>query len=95
MMILFHIVTWIIYGVVVGFIAGWVSKKLHTGDEPVGWLGMIGTGIAGSFIGGMLSWLVGFGSHPFHPAGLLMGVIGGVIFCWAYHYYDLQRFLKN
>ena len=83
---LLTLLCWFVYGLIVGSIA----KYLHPGPDPEGILPTVGIGVAGSFVGGFLSWLLfGFGG-PLHPAGLVFGVIGGVIFLWAYH-----KFLKN
>lgn len=80
---------WLIYGMIVGFI----SKFLHPGEDPVGFFPTLGIGIAGSFVGGGIQWMMNMGG-PFAPAGLLWGVVGGVIFCWIYRKYRLNRFLK-
>jgi len=80
---------WVIYGLVVGSIV----KLLHPGEDPIGFLPTIGIGIAGSFVGGGLQWILRMGG-PFSPAGLLWGIIGGVIFCWVYRTYRLNRFFK-
>ncbi len=84
------ILGWLVYGLIVGTIA----KLLHPGEDPVGFLPTIGIGVAGSYIGGFLSWLLGMGSGPLHPAGILMGIVGGVIFCWLYRNYRLNRFFQ-
>ena len=88
---LFWIVGWIIYGLIVGLIA----KAIHPGDkEPQGFLATVGIGVAGSFIGGGINWMLGMGG-PFAPSGILMGIIGGIIFCWLYTKFELGQYLKN
>ena len=86
---MFFILGWLLYGLVVGLIA----KYLHPGEDVVGFLPTVGIGIAGAFVGGAINWVLSFGG-PFTPAGWLMGIIGGVIFCWAYRKYRLNRFFK-
>lgn len=86
---MFWLLGWLIYGLIVGLIA----KALHPGEDPVGFLPTIGIGVAGSFVGGGIQWLLSWGG-PFSPAGLLWGIIGGVIFCWIYRKYRLNRFFK-
>jgi uncharacterized membrane protein YeaQ/YmgE (transglycosylase-associated protein family) len=81
---------WLIYGLVVG----WVAKKLHPGEDPVGFLPTLGIGVAGSYIGGMLNWLFGWGGHPFQTSGIIMGIIGGVICCAIYRQVKIQQFVK-
>ncbi len=81
---------WCVYGLLVGLLA----KYLHPGEDPVGFLPTIGIGIAGSYIGGFISWLIGAGGHLFEPSGILMGVIGGVIFCSLYRAYRIRNFVQ-
>ena len=76
------IISWILYGLVVGTIA----KFIHPGDDPKGFLPTVGIGVVGSFIGGGLNWLL-FNGEAFSPAGIIMGILGGVIFCWLYGKY--------
>lgn len=81
---------WIIYGLLVGLI----SKYLHPGEDPVGFLPTVGIGVAGSYVGGFINWAIGVGMSPISPSGLMSGVIGGIIFCWAYRKYRLNRFFE-
>jgi len=83
------LLSWTVYGLVVGI----ASKFLHPGDDPIGFLPTVGIGIAGSYVGGFINFLLGKGD-PFSTSGLLMGVIGGVIFCWVYSRFHLSRFLE-
>ena len=86
---MFWILGWVVYGLVVGSLA----KLAHPGEDPVGFLQTLGIGVAGSMVGGGIQWLLHMGG-PFSPAGLLWGIIGGVIFCWIYRKYRLERFIK-
>lgn len=87
---MFYVLGWIVYGLIVGLLA----KLAHPGEDPIGFLPTIGIGIAGSYIGGFLSWAMGSGISPFSPSGILMGSIGGTIFCWIYRRYRLNRFFQ-
>lgn len=80
---------WIIYGLIVGMIA----KMLHPGEDPVGILSTIGIGVAGSYVGGFINWGLGSGG-PFSTSGIMMGIIGGVILCWIYRKYRINRFFQ-
>lgn len=84
------LIGWILYGLIVGTLA----KFLHPGEDPVGFLPTILIGVAGSFIGGFLSWVIGLGSAPFGASGIIMGTIGGIVFCWLYRKYRLNRFFS-
>jgi len=86
---MFWILGWLIYGLIVGLIAKWI----HPGEDPVGFFQTVGIGVAGSLVGGGIQWLLQMGG-PFSPAGLLWGIIGGVIFCWIYRKYRLDTFVK-
>ena len=85
-----YIIGWVVYGLIVGTLA----KLLHPGEDPIGFLPTIGIGISGSYIGGLLGWIIGICDHPFGPSGIIMGTIGGLIFCWAYRNYRLNRFFQ-
>jgi uncharacterized membrane protein YeaQ/YmgE (transglycosylase-associated protein family) len=64
---------------VVGFIVGAIARLLMPGRDPIGVLGTIVLGIAGSFVGGFLQNLIEHHTltvHSFHPVGLIGSVIG-------------------
>ena len=69
----------IIVLLVVGFIVGAIARLLMPGRDPLGMLGTIVLGVAGSFVGGFLQNLFQYHSlsvHSFHPVGLIGSVIG-------------------
>ncbi len=74
---MFWILGWVIFGLIIGLIAKWI----HPGEEPVGFLPTMGIGIAGSFTGGAINFLLG---SAFGPAGFIMSIVGGVLFCYIY-----------
>jgi len=86
---MFWILGWVFFGLIVGLIA----KALHPGEDPVGFLPTVGIGIAGSFVGGAIQWLMNMGG-PFSSAGFLWSIIGGVIFCYIYRRFRLNQFLQ-
>jgi uncharacterized membrane protein YeaQ/YmgE (transglycosylase-associated protein family) len=72
-------ISFIIVLLIVGFIVGAIARLLMPGRDPLGILGTIGLGIAGSFAGGFLQNLVEFHSlsvHSFHRVGLIGSIIG-------------------
>jgi len=72
-------VTFIIVLLIVGFIAGAIARLLMPGRDPLGILGTIALGIAGSFVGGFLQNLVQYHTlsvHGFHSVGLIGSIIG-------------------
>jgi uncharacterized membrane protein YeaQ/YmgE (transglycosylase-associated protein family) len=66
--------TWLVYGLLVGS----VSKALVPGDENFGFVKTVALGVAGSYMGGAILYLVGQ-YEALSPAGLFMGIAGGVI----------------
>jgi uncharacterized membrane protein YeaQ/YmgE (transglycosylase-associated protein family) len=88
---MFSLIAWLIYGLIVGLVA----KALHPGDDPVGLLPTVGVGVAGSFVGGFANWVLGNGTSPFQSSGILMGVIGGVVFLAAWRWWKLRSKSKT
>lgn len=80
---------WVLYGLIVGSLA----KYIHPGEDPIGFLPTVGIGICGSFVGGGIQWLLNLGG-PFSPAGILWGIVGGVLFCWIWRRYHLAKFFN-
>jgi uncharacterized membrane protein YeaQ/YmgE (transglycosylase-associated protein family) len=72
-------VVFIIMLLIIGFIVGAIARLLMPGRDPLGILGTIVLGIAGSFVGGFLQNLIEYHSasvHSFHPVGLIGSIIG-------------------
>jgi uncharacterized membrane protein YeaQ/YmgE (transglycosylase-associated protein family) len=84
---MFTLMIWCIFGLIIGLIA----KALHPGEDPVGFFPTIGIGVAGSFIGGFINFLFNMGSSSFKPSGFLMGIIGGVIACIIWRWWNLKN----
>lgn len=85
---MFTILGWIIYGLIVGLLA----KLFHPGEEPAGFGSTLLIGVAGSFMGGFINYVLGKGTSPFSSSGIIMGVVGGVVCCFLY---DLWLKRKN
>ena len=84
------LISWVIFGVIVGLVA----KALHPGDDPVGFLPTVGIGIAGSYVGGIIEWMLGSSTLMFASSGWIMSVLGAVIFLWIYRKYRLNQYFK-
>lgn len=72
-----NILGWIIFGLIVGAVA----KVLVPGNDSNSWINSILLGIAGSFVGGILSSLL-FGSKGenfVRYSGWLMSIVGSII----------------
>jgi uncharacterized membrane protein YeaQ/YmgE (transglycosylase-associated protein family) len=68
------LLVWVVYGLLVGS----VSKALVPGDENFGFVKTVALGVAGSYMGGAILYLVGQ-YEAISPAGLFMGVAGSVL----------------
>lgn len=66
----------IVFGILVGAIAQLI---LGTSFRDMDWPVAFGTGIAGSFIGGLLSSLISGDGIAIAPSGLIGSVVGAVI----------------
>lgn len=73
------ILSWILFGVVIGIIA----KLLMPGRDPGGFVITMLLGIAGALVGGFLGRAMGF-YGPSQGAGWIMSVIGAVILLALY-----------
>jgi len=83
------IVTWIIFGAIVGVIA----RFLMPGRDPMSWPATIVLGIVGSFVGGYLAQLLfaGNASLPAPSAGWIGSIIGALVVLAIYRYTQGRR----
>lgn len=86
---MFSLTIWCIYGLLVGVIA----KALVSGDENFGFVKTVALGVAGSYIGGALLYLMG-STAIVEPAGLFMGTAGAVIALIGYKKYNEESAKK-
>jgi uncharacterized membrane protein YeaQ/YmgE (transglycosylase-associated protein family) len=75
------ILSWIIFGFIVGAVAKWVVP----GDAPGGIIGDIVVGVLGAFIGG---WLFGLFGHAgvdgfWNWHSWICAIVGAVVLLWA------------
>ena len=78
---MFSIITWI----VLGFIIGALAKFIMPGRDPGGFIVTTLLGIAGAFVGGFISNLLGFGNlNSFSVIGIVFSVIGAVVLLAVY-----------
>lgn len=71
---MFNLLVWAAYGIFVGSIA----KSIVPGEERFGFLQTIALGVAGSYVGGALLYLIGSYSAV-APAGIFMGIAGSIV----------------
>ena len=80
--------------IVVGLIAGAIARLLMPGRDPIGVLGTILLGVAGSFVGGFLENLLFYhklAPHRFHPAGIIGSIIGAFLLLLLVRVFGLER----
>lgn len=71
---MFSILVWAVYGIFVGAIA----KSIVPGEENFGFLKTIALGVAGSYVGGAILYVLGEYDN-LDASGLFMGVVGSVV----------------
>jgi uncharacterized membrane protein YeaQ/YmgE (transglycosylase-associated protein family) len=71
---MFNILVWCVYGLFVGSIA----KSIVPGEEKMGFFQTIAIGVAGSYMGGAVLYLLGT-YESLSPSGIIMGIAGGVL----------------
>ena len=73
------ILSWIVFGLVIGIIA----KLLMPGRDPGGFIITILLGVAGALVGGFIGRAMGF-YGPGQTAGWLMSILGAIILLALY-----------
>lgn len=73
------ILSWIVFGLVVGIIA----KLLMPGSDPGGFIVTVLLGVAGALVGGLLGRAFGF-YGPNQTAGYIMSILGAIILLALY-----------
>ena len=75
------ILSWIVFGLIAGFLAKWIMP----GKDPGGFIVTIALGVAGAFVGGFIGSLVGFGSiSGFNLGSLITAVAGALLLLFGY-----------
>jgi uncharacterized membrane protein YeaQ/YmgE (transglycosylase-associated protein family) len=79
-----EIISFLFWLVVSGLIVGALARLVVPGRQPIGFLGTILLGIAGSFVGGLIYWAVA--DHPGkHPAvGFLIAIACAALLLWLF-----------
>lgn len=71
---MFSLLVWCVYGLFVGSIA----KSIVPGEENFGFTKTVALGVAGSYMGGAILYLIGT-YESLSPAGLFAGIAGAVL----------------
>lgn len=76
---MFGILSWIVFGLIVGVVA----KLVMPGRDAGGFIVTVILGIAGALVGGFLGQALGLYA-PGQPAGILMSILGAVLLLFIY-----------
>lgn len=75
------ILTWIVFGLIVGALAKWIMP----GNDPGGLILTILLGIAGAIVGGFIASAIGLGSaNTFTVGSLIIAILGALILLFIY-----------
>jgi uncharacterized membrane protein YeaQ/YmgE (transglycosylase-associated protein family) len=77
----------ILWMFVVGLIVGAIARFILPGAEHMGIIMTGVLGIVGSIVGGFIARLFSRppAGAPFHPAGIILSIVGAVIVLWAWN----------
>jgi len=73
-----------IWWLIIGLIAGALSRLIMPGRDPMGVLATIILGIVGSIIGGLVGGLIWRRENGFHPGGLILSLLGAILVLWIW-----------
>jgi uncharacterized membrane protein YeaQ/YmgE (transglycosylase-associated protein family) len=69
-----------IWWLIVGLVAGGLARLIMPGKDAMSLLSTLLLGIAGSIVGGLVSWAIwGVETEGFRPGGLLLSLIGAIL----------------
>ena len=73
-----------IWSIIIGFIVGLVARSVM--HVPMDFPMTVLLGIGGSIVGGLIARLFSSPAPgtPFHPAGILMSIVGSVLLLYGY-----------
>jgi len=78
---MFSFLWWLIVGLIVGALA----RLIMPGKDAMGTIATLLLGIAGSILGGLISWAIwGSANGRFQPAGFILSLIGAIVLLWLY-----------
>lgn len=80
------ILSWIVFGLIVGALA----KLVMPGNDPGGIIVTILLGIAGALVGGLIGRAMGF-YGPDQTAGYLMSIVGAIVLLALYRMVARRR----
>ncbi len=64
---------------VLGLGAGWAAQKIRYGGQDIDWTLALVTGLAGSFVGGLIFSLIAGDGFDLKPSGIIGSIIGALV----------------
>jgi uncharacterized membrane protein YeaQ/YmgE (transglycosylase-associated protein family) len=89
MSLIYSVVSWAVFGLIIGAIA----RLVMPGKQSMSWLMTMLLGVIGSFAGGAISYFV-FGPGPngaMQPAGWIMSFVGALVVLAVYSYTQTRK----
>jgi uncharacterized membrane protein YeaQ/YmgE (transglycosylase-associated protein family) len=78
----------LIWMLIVGLVVGALARWFYPGAQALGLFMTALLGVAGSLVGGLIATLLRGGrGRGFHPAGLILSVIGSLLVLYLYIHY--------
>ena len=78
----------LIWMFIVGLVVGALARWFYPGAQAIGLVMTALLGIAGSLVGGLVAQLLRPGKgRGFHPAGLILSVLGSIAVLYVYLHY--------
>jgi uncharacterized membrane protein YeaQ/YmgE (transglycosylase-associated protein family) len=65
--------------ILIGMVAGAIAERVVYPEWKIDWTEAFGVGLAGSFLGGLVSNLLAGEGLAFHPIGLIGSALGAII----------------
>ena len=77
-----------LWWLIVGLVAGGLARLIMPGKDAMSLGATIVLGIAGSVLGGLVSWAIwGVSEQGFQPAGLILSLLGAVVLLFVWRAY--------
>jgi uncharacterized membrane protein YeaQ/YmgE (transglycosylase-associated protein family) len=84
-----------VWWLIIGLVAGGLARLIMPGRDAMSMLATIVLGIAGSILGGLLSWAIwGVTEQGFQPAGLLLSLLGAIVLLGVWRAYKSRTTIE-
>ncbi|MBN1568176.1 MAG: GlsB/YeaQ/YmgE family stress response membrane protein [Acidobacteria bacterium] len=81
---------YLLWIIIIGFVAGAIAKLIMPGKDPGGFLITIGLGVAGALLSTLIGKLIGW-YKPGESAGFIGALIGAIILLVIYRLYKKKQ----